>query len=224
MLYRNRGKSLFSKKQFNRVNKDIDMTIRRGDCVGIVGKSGCGKTTLVKAIAGLQKYTEGTMKLNCERPGMVFQDPMSSLNPFMKVERILEEPLILAGIKDRNARREQVIRTLEAVELDAGLADRKISQLSGGQRQRVSIALNIILNRELIILDEPVSALDVTIREQVLELLMRLKKERGLTFIIISHDERLVARICNRVYNMIDGALVESDLSKQGGCNAAGLY
>ncbi len=224
VLYRNRGKSLFSKKKFNRVNKDIDMTIRRGDCVGIVGKSGCGKTTLVKAIAGLQKYTEGTMKLNCERPGMVFQDPMSSLNPFMKVERILEEPLILAGIKDRNARREQVIRTLEAVELDAGLADRKISQLSGGQRQRVSIALNIILNRELIILDEPVSALDVTIREQVLELLMRLKKERGLTFIIISHDKRLVARICNRVYNMIDGALVESDLSKQGGCNAAGLY
>ncbi len=209
VMYRNRGKFLFSKKSFKTVNKDVNMTINRGDCVGIVGRSGCGKTTLVKAIAGLQKYTSGEMKLNCARPGMVFQDPLSSLNPFMKVGRILEEPLILAGEKDKEARRAKVLDTLKAVDLDVELIDRKVSQLSGGQRQRVSIALNIILNRELIILDEPVSALDVTIREQVLELLMRLKKERNLTFIIISHDKRLVSRICNKVYNMEDGHAVQ---------------
>ncbi|MBO4506902.1 MAG: ATP-binding cassette domain-containing protein [Lachnospiraceae bacterium] len=208
VMYRNRGKFLFSKKSFNTVNKDVNMTICRGDCVGIVGPSGCGKTTLVKAIAGLQQYTKGQMKLNCERPGMVFQDPLGSLNPSMTVGRILEEPLRLSGKRDPAEAKELVAQTLRDVELDEELVTRKVSQLSGGQRQRVSIALNIILNHELIILDEPVSALDVTIREQVLELLMRLKKEKNLTFIIISHDRRLVSRICNKVYNMEDGHAV----------------
>ena len=202
VLYRNRGKFLFSKKSFNRVNDNVNLTICRGDCVGIVGPSGCGKTTLVKAIAGLQKYTEGKMVLHCKRPGMVFQDPLGSLNPSMSVGRILAEPLLLSGKADKAAAKELVAKTLKDVELDEELASRKVSQLSGGQRQRVSIALNIILNHELIILDEPVSALDVTIREQVLELLMRLKKERKLTFIIISHDRRLVSRICNKVYSL----------------------
>jgi ABC-type glutathione transport system ATPase component len=123
------------------------------------------------------------------------------------VGRILEEPLRLSGNTDPAAAKELVARTLRDVELDDDLVTRKVSQLSGGQRQRVSIALNIILNHELIILDEPVSALDVTIREQVLELLMRLKKERNLTFIIISHDRRLVSRICNKVYNINNGRI-----------------
>ncbi len=210
VFYKNRGKGVFCGKNLKQVNFDVDMDIGRGECVGIVGPSGCGKTTLVKAIAGLQKYVAGEMKLKCDKPGMVFQDPLSSLNPAMRVGRLLEEPLRIGGrAKDKERAKELVAAALKSVELDETLVSRKVSQLSGGQRQRISIALNIILNRELIILDEPVSALDVTIREQVLELLMRLKGERGWTFIIISHDRRLVSRICDTVYSAEDGHVVK---------------
>lgn len=212
VYYKSFGKTIFSAKTLKQVNFNVNMTIERGDCVGIVGPSGCGKTTLVKAIAGLQTYTDGQLILNCRRPAMVFQDPISSLNPAMTVGRILEEPLRLSGLrgyKQRSVRQERIKRVLKAVELDESLSTRIVSELSGGQRQRVSIALSILLYRELIILDEPVSALDVTIREQIIELLMRLKRDRDLTFIIISHDRRLVSRICNKVYNMEDGHAVQ---------------
>lgn len=212
VFYKVFGKNIFAGKNLKQVNFDVNMDIERGDCVGIVGPSGCGKTTLVKAIAGLQKYTSGEMTLNCKRPSFVFQDPKSSLNPCMTVGGILEESLKVNGLggkKNAEDRKRRVARVLKAVELDESLAKRKVSELSGGQRQRVSIALGILLYRELIILDEPVSALDVTIREQVLELLMKLKRDRDLTFIIISHDKRLVSRICNKVYNMEDGHAVQ---------------
>lgn len=212
VFYKTFGKMIFSKKTLKQVNYDVNITIDRGDCVGIVGPSGCGKTTLVKAIAGLQKYTTGTMELKCKQPAMVFQDPMSSLNPAMTVGRILEEPLRingLAGWRHKAERDERVRRVLKAVELDESLSTRRVSELSGGQRQRISIALSILLYRELIILDEPVSALDVTIREQIIELLMRLKRDRDLTFIVISHDKKLVSRICNKVFSMEDGHAVQ---------------
>ena len=209
VYYPEYGKSIFDRMRLKQVNFDISFDIHKGDCLGLVGRSGCGKTTLVKAIAGLQRYTDGVMSLNCARPGMVFQDPMSSLNPAMTVGRILEEPLRIHGGLTKEQRRAQVRETLGMVELEESLSTRMVSELSGGQRQRISIALNIILNRELIILDEPVSALDVTIREQILELLMRLKAERGLTFIVISHDKRLVSRVCNRIYSVEDGHAVK---------------
>lgn len=202
VYYKNREGGIFGKKTLRQVNRDVDLDIFRGDCLGVVGESGSGKTTLVKAIAGLQKYTSGTMSLNCERPGMVFQDPRSSLNPAKTVEWILEEPLKIATKMTKEERAAEVKKILDAVELDETYSVRRISELSGGQRQRISIALTLILKRDLIILDEPVSALDVTIREQVLKLLMKLKKKYGLTYIIISHDKRLIARVCNRVYTI----------------------
>ena len=202
------GGRMFGKKLV-RVNKDITLDIYRGDCAGFVGPSGCGKSTLVKGIAGLQKFTRGECTLNTKTPAFVFQDPLSSLNPAMKVGRILAEPLLLRGVRDKDTQKEEINKVLGAVELDETLVERHVWELSGGQRQRISIALSILLNRELIILDEPVSALDVTIREQIVELLMRLKKERGLTFIVISHDRRLVSRICNRVFNLEDGHALE---------------
>ncbi len=206
VFYRVRN-GLFSRKSLKQVNFDINMDIKRGDCVGLVGESGCGKTTFVKGIAGLQKYTSGTMELMGGKPAFVFQDPMSSLNPSKTVGWILEEELKINTDLTKEQRIEKVKSILREVELEETLIERNVAELSGGQRQRVSIASSIILKHELIILDEPVSALDVTIREQILELLMRLKKEMDLTFIVISHDKRLISRICNKVYYMENGRI-----------------
>ena len=206
VFYRVRN-GLFKKKSLRQVNFDINMDIRRGDCVGLVGESGCGKTTFVKGVAGLQKYTSGTMELKGGKPAFVFQDPLSSLNPSKTVGWILEETLKINTDLTKIERIDKIKSILKAVDLDDTLVERKVTDLSGGQRQRVSIAQSIILKHDLIILDEPVSALDVTIREQILELLMRLKKEYDLTFIVISHDRRLINRICNVVYHMEEGRI-----------------
>ncbi|MCR5323919.1 MAG: ATP-binding cassette domain-containing protein [Lachnospiraceae bacterium] len=210
VFYRVRN-GLFRKKSLKQVNFNINMEIMRGDCVGLVGESGCGKTTFVKGIAGLQKYTSGTMQLKGGKPAFVFQDPMSSLNPSKTVGWILEEELKINTDLTNEERLEKVKTILKEVDLDEDLIDRKVTDLSGGQRQRVSIALGIILKHDLIILDEPVSALDVTIREQILELLMRLKRELNLTFIVISHDKRLIQRICNVVYYMEEGRVKKAE-------------
>lgn len=214
---------VFSGHRLKKVIDGLDFEIHRGETVGVVGPSGCGKTTLVKAIAGLQRYVTGELELMCDRPGMVFQDPAGSLNPAMRVGRLLEEPLRLASFANRGhrmslrriirsvtsdrrsvrlAKRQRIDEVLNAVGLENELIERRITELSGGQKQRVSIALNILLRHELIILDEPLSALDVTLQEQVLELLMKLKNEYGLTYILITHDRRLVRRVCDRVIEM----------------------
>ncbi|MBP5331164.1 MAG: ATP-binding cassette domain-containing protein [Lachnospiraceae bacterium] len=206
VFYRVRN-GLFRRKSLKQVNFDINMDIRRGDCVGLVGESGCGKTTFVKGVAGLQKYTSGTMEVKGGKPAFVFQDPMSSLNPSKTVGWVLEESLKINTDLTKERRVDKVKSILKAVDLDETLIERKVTDLSGGQRQRVSIATSIILKHDLIILDEPVSALDVTIREQILELLMKLKKEYDLTFIVISHDRRLIGRICNVVYYMENGVI-----------------
>ncbi len=194
-------------KGFKKVIDDVSFEIPEGITVGFVGESGSGKSTLVKAIAGLQKYVDGKLEINCERPGMVFQDPYSSLNPAFRVRRILEEPLRLkngfgrsAIKKYREGMLKEIKEMLGATELDEEILNRKISELSGGQRQRIAIALTLIQRKSMIILDEPVSALDVTIQEQILELLMKLKAKFGLTYILISHDMRLVSRVCDKVF------------------------
>ena len=189
-------------KGLKKVIDDVSFEIKEGSTVGIVGESGSGKSTLVKAIAGLQKYTTGKIELGCPRPSMVFQDPYSSLNPAFKVRRILEEPLRLKngfGYSFKKINRGRMLTEIKSMlhktELEEEILSRKISELSGGQRQRIAIALTLIQKKSLIILDEPVSALDVTIQEQILELLMKLKKAFGLTYILISHDMRLVSRV-----------------------------
>ena len=194
-------------KGFKKVIDDVSFEIPEGITVGFVGESGSGKSTLVKAIAGLQKYVDGKLEINCDRPGMVFQDPYSSLNPAFRVRRILEEPLRLkngfgrsAIKKYREGMLKEIKEMLGATELDEEILNRKISELSGGQRQRIAIALTLIQRKSMIILDEPVSALDVTIQEQILELLMKLKAKFGLTYILISHDMRLVSRVCDKVF------------------------
>ncbi|MBR4342489.1 MAG: ATP-binding cassette domain-containing protein [Lachnospiraceae bacterium] len=207
--YKNRS---WKKRGFNKVVKEASFEIPEGITAGFVGESGSGKSTLVKAIAGLQKYVEGKLEIKCESPGMVFQDPYSSLNPAFPVKRILEEPFRLkkgwGWLFDKEYRvksNSEIEEILDKIELEKEILDRKISELSGGQRQRIAIALTLIQKKKLIILDEPVSALDVTIQEQILDLIMKLKEEYALTYILISHDLRLVSRVCDIVYKIEKG-------------------
>lgn len=192
----------------------ISFEMKQGEILGLVGESGCGKSTLAKAVLGLVKAESGIVayeeKASKQGPQMVFQDPYSSLNPVKRVGWILEEPLRLKGGYTKAERKAAVIQMLEKVGLDAALAERYPGKLSGGQRQRVAIAGALMLSPRLLIADEPVSALDVTIQSQIVELLMKLHKEMGLSVLFISHDLRVVYQMCDRVMIMQSGKIVES--------------
>lgn len=197
------------KRVKKQVVKGVSFCIKQGEILGIVGESGCGKTTLAKAVAGLTKSKEGKISLSDTKPQMVFQDPYSSLNPSKKVGWILEEPLKVNRSCPKEERRKKVNEILEQVGLEEKYADRYISELSGGQRQRVSIAAALINNQKVIILDEPVSALDVTIQDQILKLLKRLREKYNLSYLFISHDLNVIYQMCDRVGVMKDGEIIE---------------
>ena len=189
--------------------KNLSLTVKEGEVLGIVGESGSGKSTLAKCILGMVTDIEGTLAVNSKRPQMVFQDPYGSLNPAKTVGWILEEPLRAMGIRDKDERRKKVLEMLELVALDPQHYDRRPAQLSGGQRQRVAIAAALIQGSKLIILDEPVSALDVTLQAQILQLLVDLKEKLGLSYLFISHDLSVVYQICDRVAVLYRGEIVE---------------
>ena len=176
----------------------------------MVGESGSGKSTLAKCVLGMVTDITGTLEVNSPRPQMVFQDPYGSLNPAKTVGWILEEPLRAAGVRDKAQRRQRVRDFLPLVGLEEGHLDRKPAQLSGGQRQRVAIAAALIQGSKLIVLDEPVSALDVTLQAQILRLLADLKEELGLSYLFISHDLAVVYQLCSRVAVMTGGEIVEA--------------
>ncbi|MEE1242896.1 dipeptide ABC transporter ATP-binding protein [Frisingicoccus sp.] len=209
VYYSVKGRGMFGKKEQKHVVQNVDFYIKRGEILGLVGESGCGKSTLAKCIVGLNKNFTGTLKVNEERPQLVFQDPYSSLNPMKKIGWILEEPLKIHGMKDKAKRKELVDQMLTQVGLDPSFADRYPSELSGGQRQRISIGGSLILNSKFIVADEPVSALDVTVQSQVLNLLLDLHKTHQLTYLFISHDLNIVRNFCNRVIVMYLGEIVE---------------
>ena len=196
-------------KTRKQVLKNVSIELRKGEVLGIVGESGSGKSTLAKCILGLVTDIEGELTVNTHRPQMVFQDPYGSLNPAKTVGWILEEPLRVIGMKDKEDRKRRVLKMMELVGLSAEHYDRKPSQLSGGQRQRVSIAGALIQGSKLIILDEPVSALDVTLQAQILQLLVDLKEKLDLSYIFISHDLAVVYQICDRVAVLYHGEIVE---------------
>ncbi len=197
----------FGRKKKRQVLFDINFQIHQGEVVGLVGQSGCGKSTLSKAILGLNQEIEGEIVHKTIRPQMVFQDPYGSLNPAKKIGWILEEPLRIQKIEEKK-RQETVIRMLEKVGLDCEYLERKPSDLSGGQRQRVGIALALIQGSKLIIADEPVSALDVTIQAQILKLLLDLKEEFQLSYLFISHDMDVMYQICDRILMIQEGKIV----------------
>jgi len=203
----------------------VDLTLGRGETLGIVGESGCGKSTLGRTVLRLLEPTAGRILFEGEdllalAPAalrarrrdmqMIFQDPFASLDPRFTVARILAEPLVIHGIGSRAERRRRVDELLETVGLDRQAAARYPHEFSGGQRQRISIARAISLEPKLIVADEPVSALDVSIQSQILNLMAELKRRLGLAYIFISHDLGVVEHISDTVAVMYLGRIVES--------------
>ncbi len=218
MILEVRNLNSFYDDDAQQVLHDVSFEIRRGDILGLVGESGSGKTTLAKVILGIVKDYNGELIHHTSFPQMVFQDPFSSLNPAKSLQWILEEPLRALAKRStedwiprtKAARREMVREMLRDVGLDDEYLDRKPRELSGGQRQRVSIAAAVITRPQLIIADEPVSALDVTIQAQILELLQKLKEMYSLSYLFISHDLNVIYQICNKVMVLQHGYIVES--------------
>ncbi len=206
--YESSRKTPFEKKKSIQVLKDVSFSMEKGEILGLVGESGSGKSTLAKAILNMIPY-EGTINRLDSNFQMVFQDPYGSLNPSKKLGWILEEPLRLKGGYTPEERKEKVISMLHKVGLDEKFIDRYPSQLSGGQRQRVCIASALMLEPSLLITDEPVSALDVTIQAQILELFEKIHEDMGLSILFISHDLRVVYHTCDKVMIMKEGRLVE---------------
>ncbi|MBW8748727.1 MAG: ABC transporter ATP-binding protein [Acidobacteria bacterium] len=207
-----------------RVVDDVSLTIERGETLGVVGESGSGKSTVARMLLRLVEPTAGSVHVDgvdvlaAGRAGMhalrrrmqvVFQDPYSALNPRMRVRQILLEPCAIHGAPEGMRPEERVRQLLHEVGLDASALERYPHEFSGGQRQRINIARALMLRPEFLVLDEPVSALDVSVAAQVVNLLRELQRSYGLTYLFISHSMPLVRYLCDRVAVMQQGKLVE---------------
>jgi peptide/nickel transport system ATP-binding protein/oligopeptide transport system ATP-binding protein len=219
-----RKQGLFRPPAIVRAVDDVSFTVDEGEMFGLVGESGSGKSTTGRCILRLIEPTSGAVlfrgenvlqfsseRMRVARRDMqiVFQDPYSSLNPRMRVGEIVEEPLVIHKLGTRNERRARVAELFQLVGLEASYVERYPHEFSGGQRQRIGIARALALNPALIIADEAVSALDVSIQAQVVKLLLDLKQRLKLTYLFIAHDLRLVEHICTRVAVMYMGKIVE---------------
>lgn len=193
------GKKIGEKPSKKMIVENLSFNVKEGEILGMVGESGSGKSTVSRAILGLHKWKSGEIIMKEKNPQMVFQDSAACLNPVKKIEWILEEPLRNMTDLSPRERKEKVREMLAKVELGEEYLRRYPRQLSGGQKQRVNIALALISGSRFIIADEPVSALDVTIQEQILNLLLSLQKEFHLSVLFISHDINVINRICDRV-------------------------
>ena len=210
------SRNLFSKEK-KQILKDVTFDVKEGEIFSIIGQSGAGKSTIGKILLGIEKKSSGDIML-MERPleemvkkevQMVFQDPYSSLNPAMKIGKILEEPLKVNGVKDKKEREERVKSMLKEIGLEETCGRKYPSELSGGQRQRVVIGAAMILKPKLVVCDEPVASLDLSIQNQILNLIKKFNKEYNTTFVFISHDLGVVYNISHRVLLLYKGEVQE---------------
>jgi ABC-type glutathione transport system ATPase component len=212
------------------VVRDVSIAVEAGESLALVGESGAGKTTLLRLLLGLARPTAGTVRFDGadlaprDREQMrrfrrsvqcVFQDPYSSLDPSRRVGAIVAEPLRSLGLDTRSTAAPKVAAALERVGLDADAVDRYPHEFSGGQRQRIAIARATVCDPRVLLADEPVSALDVTTRVKVVDLLAELKQERGLTLVMVSHDLSVVASLCERTAVLERGLVVEQGATSQ---------
>jgi len=211
---------LFGKKESKHILKDVNLAVHEGEIFGLVGESGCGKTTLCRAILGLVDYNGEILICGQRRKSesrlalaknvqAVFQDPTGSLNPAKKVGWLLEEPLRIHKYGTPAERAKRVDEVLELIGLDSSYRPRKTYELSGGQKQRVAIGVALMLNPKLIIADEAVSALDVSVGAQIINLLSELHSRLKLSLLFISHNLDVVYYLCDTIAVMKDGAIVE---------------
>lgn len=227
-------KTLRHPEQVFRAVNDVSFDLAAGECLGLVGESGSGKTTCVRCILRAIDPTAGRVLLASDEGSvdltrlshrqlkplrrqmqMIFQDPFASLNPRMTVADIVSEPLVIHGVNKRRQRLDRVAHMLDRVGLDAGMMNRYPHAFSGGQRQRIGIARALILEPKLVIADEAVSALDVSVQKRVLDLLKRLQREMNLTYIFVSHDLSVVKAFCDRVAVMYRGRIMEMASTKE---------
>ena len=203
-----------------RVVDNVSINVVRGESFALVGESGSGKSTVLKAVAGLAPQWTGEISVFGQPRGkgidrtfaslgqMVFQDPYGSLHPRQTVDATLSEPLAIHGLGSQDARVEEI---MAAVGLDRRFRSRLPHQLSGGQRQRVAIARALMLEPKLLLLDEPTSALDVSVQAEILNLLKRLRREKGLSYLLVTHDLPVVSFLCDRLAVMREGKIVETN-------------
>ncbi len=217
--YHNQAVNFFEKGTTIEALDDVSFSVRQGEIFGLVGESGCGKSTLGRAILGLvpdvrgeifvDGYKVSGIKNLSEKVQIVFQDSLSALNPRKKIGWILEEPLKIHKLGDKAARIKRVNEVLNWIGLDESFRERYPRELSGGQRQRISIGCALMLNPKLIVADEPVSALDVSVQAQILNLLLDLHDQLNLAYLFISHNLNVVYYLCDRVAVMYSGKIVE---------------
>lgn len=208
----------------------VSLELKKGKTLAIVGESGCGKTVLLRTLIGIEEKTSGTVIFNGKsiddmnnqekrimqsKIQMIFQDTLGSLHPRMSIQESLEEPLILSGIKDNKEREKIILRVLEQVGLAPMFLERYPHQLSGGQRQRVVIARCLVVTPEIIFADEPISALDVSLQAQVINMLMDLQEEYHLSMLLVAHDLAVVRQIADEIMIMYLGCIVERAPSKE---------
>ncbi len=219
-----KAEKLFGSRKTLKAVDNISFDIYRGEIVGIVGESGCGKSTTAKLVLNMIPPTAGSvlfnnkditklnpskwraMRLNMQ---MIFQDPLGALDPYVSIGKQIQEPLDIHNIGNLKERKNKVLNALDAVSMQKHMYDRYPHEISGGQRQRAVLARALIVEPELLVCDEPISALDVSIQAQVVNLFKRIQKELGITFMFISHDLRIVKHLCNRVVVMYLGKIVE---------------
>lgn len=212
------------KREYLHAIDDVTFRIHKGETMGLVGESGCGKSTLGRTVLRLYDVTDGSiyfegnditrlddkaMRSYRKKMQIIFQDPYSSLNPKMTIRKAIEDPLIVYGGMTAAERKDKVDATMEYVGIPMYMANRYPHELSGGQRQRVAIAKGIVLDPSFVVGDEPVSALDVSIRSQVLNLMKDIQEKNGLSYLFISHDLSVVRFLCDKIAVMYLGKIVE---------------